>query len=117
MSKKIENRKVTLEVEQNVKGQGLIDVKIEATYFELIFGACKRPSDPRAGYTWDDIEKINRVKSLYDKSKEEGVTEVECEDSDYDFIMDRVETNTWATISHEILEFRTYLKNLKSLKK
>lgn len=110
MAKKVENRKVVISIEQFVPLKGLQDVETETTYFELIYGACKRPSDPQSGYTWDDIEKINRIKEYYEKSKDNS--EINVEDADYEFIMSRIKTNKWNTIDKNLLDFKKYMENI-----
>jgi hypothetical protein len=109
MAKKVENKKITISFER-VGQNGLEELPVETTYFELIYGACKRPSNPQSGYSWDDIEKINRVKDYFDKSKD--VKEVSVEDADISFIVERVKTNTWNTFDKNLLDFKKYIEKL-----
>lgn len=106
--KKVLNKTITLQVEQ---GQELLTV--ETTYFELIFGCCKRPEE--GGYSWDMIEKISRIKTLADKAKDLSYkdTEIDVEDADFDFIKQRVMSNkSWVTFDSGLLEFKKYLETL-----
>lgn len=116
MAKKVENKKITISFER-LGQNGIEEMPVETTYFELIYGACKRPSDPKSGYSWDDIEKINRIKEYYDKiekSKDEKSKEsVMVEDADIDFIIQRVATNNWNTFDKNLLDFKKYIDNLK----
>lgn len=109
MAKKVENKKVIITFEQYT-AKGIQEVQTETNYFELIYGACKRPSNPQSGYSWDDIEKINRVKDYYEQSK--GVDVVSIEDADVDFIVERVKTNTWNTFDKNLLDFKKYIDSI-----
>ena len=64
MAKKVENKKIAISIDRYVDSE-LKEISFETTYFELIYGACKRPTDPQSGFSWEDIEKINRVKNYY----------------------------------------------------
>lgn len=109
MAKKVENKKITISFER-LGQNGIEEMPLETTYFELIYGACKRPSNPQSGYSWDDIEKINRVKDYYEQSK--GVDVVSIEDADVDFIVERVKTNTWNTFDKNLLHFKKYIDSI-----
>lgn len=109
MAKKVENKKITISFER-VGQNGLEELPVETTYFELIYGACKRPSNPQSGYSWDDIEKINRVKDYFEKSKD--AQEVSVEDADISFIVERVKSNTWNTFDKTLLDFKKYIDKL-----
>lgn len=109
MAKKVENKKITISFER-VGQNGLEELPVETTYFELIYGACKRPSNPQSGYSWDDIEKINRVKEYFEKSKD--AQEVSVEDADISFIVERVKSNTWNTFDKTLLDFKKYIDKL-----
>lgn len=106
--KKIENKKVKIAVEQWNHVKGSYEVELETSYMDLIMGACKRPSNPQLGYSWDDIEKINRIKKLHEDNSEV----INVEDSDFQFIIDRVRTNSWTSIDENLLEFKKYLETL-----
>lgn len=109
MAKQVENKKIALSIETFVEGT-IKEISLETTYFELIYGACKRPSDPQSGFTWDDIEKINRVKEYYDNSKEKE--DVMVDDADINFIISRVKSNKWNSIDKKLLDFKKYLESL-----
>lgn len=109
MAKKVENKKITITFER-VGQNGIEQLPVETTYFELIYGACKRPSNPQSGYSWDDIEKINRVKEYYEGSKD--AQEVSVEDADINFIVERVKSNTWNTFDKTLLDFKKYIDKL-----
>jgi hypothetical protein len=109
MAKKVENKKITISFER-VGQNGLEELPVETTYFELIYGACKRPSNPQSGYSWDDIEKINRVKEYFEKSKD--TKDVSVEDADISFIVERVKSNTWNTFDKTLLDFKKYIDKL-----
>ena len=109
MAKKVENKKITISFER-VGQTGLEELPVETTYFELIYGACKRPSNPQSGYSWDDIEKINRVKEYFEKSKD--TKDVSVEDADISFIVERVKSNTWNTFDKTLLDFKKYIDKL-----
>ena len=109
MAKKVENKKITISFER-VGQNGLEELPVETTYFKLIYGACKRPSNPQSGYSWDDIEKINRVKEYFEKSKD--AQEVSVEDADISFIVERVKSNTWNTFDKTLLDFKKYIDKL-----
>ncbi len=110
MAKKVENKKIAISIEGYADG-ALKEISLETTYFELIYGACKRPSDPQSGFTWDDIEKINRIREYYEKSKEANTVSVE--DADIDFIISRVKSNKWNSIDVKLLDFKKYIEALK----
>lgn len=106
--KKINNKTITLEIEQMTQ-EGLVIVPIQTTYFELIFGCCKRAEE--GGYSWDMIEKIGRVKVLADKAKEIPNADIDIEDADFEFIKERVMSNkSWVTFDLGLLEFKKYLE-------
>ena len=109
MAKKVENKKIAIAIETFVDG-AIKEIELQTTYFELIYGACKRPSDPQSGFTWDDIEKINRVKDYYDAAKEKD--EVSVEDADINFIVSRVKSNKWNSIDKKLLDFKKYIESL-----
>lgn len=109
MAKKVENKKITISFER-LGQNGVEQVPVETSYFELIYGACKRPSNPQAGYSWEDIEKINRVKEYYESSKD--AQEVSVEDADISFIIERVKSNTWNTFDKTLLDFKKYIDKL-----
>ena len=109
MAKKVENKKITISFER-VGQNGLEELPVETTYFELIYNACKRPSNPQSGYSWDDIEKINRVKEYFEKSKD--TKDVSVEDADISFIIERVKSNTWNTFDKTLLDFKKYIDKL-----
>lgn len=109
MAKKVENKKITISFER-VGQNGLEELPVETTYFELIYGACKKPSNPQSGYSWDDIEKINRVKEYFEKSK--NTKDVSVEDADISFIVERVKSNTWNTFDKTLLDFKKYIDKL-----
>ena len=109
MAKKVENKKITISFER-VGQNGLEELPVETTYFELIYGACKRPSNPQSGYSWDDIEKINRVKEYFEKSKD--TKDVSVEDADISFIVERVKSNTWNTFDKTLLDLKKYIDKL-----
>ena len=109
MAKKVENKKITISFER-LGQNGVEQVPVETSYFELIYGACKRPSNPQAGYSWEDIEKINRVKEYYESSKD--AQEVSVEDADISFIVERVKSNTWNTFDKTLLDFKKYIDKL-----
>lgn len=110
MAKTIENKKVTIKIEGLSESGALKEISTDATYMELIYVACKRPTNPQGGFTWDDIEKINRIKDYYEKSKNETVVSVE--DADLIFIIDRVKTNTWNSFDVTLLDFKKYIESL-----
>ena len=109
MAKKVENKKITISFER-VGQNGLEELPVETTYFELIYGACKRPSNPQSGYSWDDIEKINRVKEYFEKSKD--TKDVSVEDADISFIVERVKSNPCNTFDKTLLDFKKYIDKL-----
>ena len=109
MAKKVENKKIAISIDRYVDSE-LKEISFETTYFELIYGACKRPTDPQSGFSWEDIEKINRVKNYYEESKEKE--EVLVEDADISFIVNRIKTNKWNSIDVKLLDFKKYIEGL-----
>lgn len=109
MAKKVENKKIALLIDGYADGV-LKEISLETTYFELIYGACKRPSDPQSGFTWDDIENINRVKDYYDASKDKDIISID--DADLNFIIERVKTNKWNSMDKKLLDFKKYIEGL-----
>ena len=108
--KTVNNKKITLELEQ-MTPEGVANVPAETTYFELIFACCKRPEE--GGYSWDMIEKIGRIKTLFDKAVTQPGADIDVEDADFEFLKERVLTNrTWVTFDLKLLEFKKYLESL-----
>ena len=109
MAKTIENKKVTISFER-LGQSGVEEVGVDTTYFELIFNSCKKPNNQQEGYSWDEIEKINRIKEYYLQSK--MVESISVEDADISFIVDKVSKKNWASFDKNLLEFKKYIEKL-----
>lgn len=106
--KAVLNEKATFNVPSgmNENGKQAFHV-IEKKYSDLIIDACNRASDPQKGFTYDDMEKIDRVKKAVAGEKE-GV--ISLEDADYAFVKQRVDTMVWAFNDMEFVNFRNKIR-------
>lgn len=79
--KNLHNKKISFMVEQfDSKINSRVEAMINTSYLELLFNTCKRPTEN--GYSWDLIEKISRIKDLYEANKSnEGIIQIE--DADF----------------------------------
>ena len=108
--KSIENKKLTyVTKEVNQQAMRLVEVTNNSTYFELIYGACNRPTNPQGGFTYEEIKSIDRVKNALKSDLESA----DVEDADFEFIKNRVSTNHWTSSSIEIADFIDYIKDIK----
>lgn len=108
--KTIENKEITYVVkEPNERMTELIDVEKRTSYFNLIDESCNRPANPQAGFTYDEIKSIDRVKSVINAAM--GPVR-QFEDADYEFIKSRLEGRYWPSSSISIVEFVDYIKGI-----
>ena len=110
--KKLENKNIEFVVEQyDATAKQVIQVPIKTTYLELLFNCCKMPVE--GGYSWDLIEKINRVKLTFDSNKENfGIVDIE--DADFEFMKSKfLSNNFWTSYDINLLEMKKYIESLK----
>lgn len=93
MAKKIENKLIQ------------ITEKESATYGELIMTCVK---SVERGYDYETLKKIKRVDDVIN----DGL-EFTFEDADFEFIKSKVQSMQWGVYSNEILNFITYIIELK----
>jgi hypothetical protein len=111
--KNIENKKINLTIEQyDEKTKSLVGMDFQTNYFDLFYECCKRPMQKGGGYTWEAIEKINRVKEICKKAQNNVGEIVEVEDADFNFIKERVLSNTWSTFDSSLLDLKNYLEKI-----
>ena len=91
-------------------GTKIIDDAVQTSYFQLIEDCCNRPSNPQAGFTYDDIKSIDKVKTAIKDAKDNVAS---FEDSEFSFIKGRVETFTWRVADIEFVKFVDYIKEIK----
>jgi len=108
--KTIENKKITyVTKEVNRALMTLEDFTHESCYFDLIYGACNRPSTAQSGFTYEEIKSIDRVKNALKPDSDSA----EIEDADFEFAKNRISTNHWTSSSVSIADFIDYIKDLK----
>lgn len=111
--KNVENKKMSIAIEQfDEATKSIVIVNAETNYFEVFYESCKRPAQKEGGYSWEMIEKINRVKKVYEDSKTKVGEKIKVEDADFEFIKERVLSNTWSTFDESLLELKKYLEKL-----
>lgn len=110
--KTINNKSVSyITKEPNKEMTQLVDVINDTSYFKLIEECCNRATNPQAGFTYDDIKNIYRVKTMLTQAKD-SVDSVIFEDSDVSFIQGRVASFTWRVADIQFVEFMDYIKGL-----
>ncbi len=107
--KTIENKKVVINVQISSEGN-LSTVAVPQSYAELIFSACKRPSRPDQGYSYDELKSIGKIDDVTTKGLKAEI--LEFEDSDFDFVKERVKTMSWNIYDKELINFVTYIIEL-----
>lgn len=111
--KNVENKKMTVAVEQYDEAtKSIVTVNAETTYFEVFYESCKRPAQKEGGFTWEMIEKINRIKKVYETAKTKVGEKIKVEDADFEFIKERVLSNTWSTFDENLLDLKNYIEKL-----
>ena len=109
--KKLENKKISFLVEQFDQAKGMVEIPVETTYLELIFNTCKRPE--QNGYSWEMIEKISRVKELFEKNKDKVGETIDVEDADFSFMEERfLSNNSWMTYDKNLVEMKKYIESI-----
>lgn len=115
--KTINNEKISFEAQAttingvplfNADGTDLMRV-IESSYAKLIMDCIKRPSS-NAGFTYDEIESISKVKKAIAEEKE---GQISLEDADFNFVKVKVASMTWGVPSEEFLKFKKYIESVK----
>lgn len=105
----VENKDVKYILKQpNAEMTALIDKEEETNYLKLIIECCNKPSDPKLGFSYDDIKQIDRVRKAIDSDSKEA----EFEDADFAFIKSNVINRKWPTSDIQFVEFVDYIKNL-----
>ena len=109
--KQLDNKKISFIVEQFDKEKGiLVNVTVETTYLELIFNTCKRPVE--GGYNWELIERISRIKDIYEKNKDNNEM-IAIEDADFSFMKERfLSNNNWTTFDKNLIEMKKYIETI-----
>jgi hypothetical protein len=110
--KKLENKKISFIVEQyDSTTKQVVQVPVTTSYLELLFNCSKMPVE--GGYSWELIEKINRVKSIYDANKE-NFDVIDVEDADFEFMKNKfISNNFWTSYDINLLEMKKYIESLK----
>ena len=109
--KKLENKKLSFKVEQ-FNGKEIVETSVETTCIDVLYNPSKRAASER-GYSWDLIEKITRVKDLYEENKDKIGETIMIEDADFLFMKERFLTNnSWTTFDKSLLEMKKYIESL-----
>lgn len=109
--KTIENKKISITVKvMSADNQSVVDSVQELTYSKLISECCNKASDPKAGFSYNDIKSIDRVKTALAAEKD-GL--IDFEDADYEFVKDKVINERWLIADMQFIEFVDYIKDLK----
>jgi hypothetical protein len=109
--KKVENKKISFLVEQFDQTKGMVEIPVETTYIELMFNTCKRPE--QGGYSWEMIEKIGRVKDIYENNKTKIGETIDIEDADFAFMKERfLSNNSWMTYDKNLVEMKKYIESI-----
>lgn len=102
MAKKIENKIAK------------INEKESLTYGELIMTCVKSPliiNGQPQGYDYESLKKIKRVDDVIGSDK--LITDYSFEDADFEFVKSKVQSMPWGIYSVEILNFVTYILEIK----
>lgn len=117
--KTIKNTETSLALPAYDPEKGMIEKPVPVKYWDLIWGAVKRDRTQQTqqgpmprGFSWDEIEKINRVKKYHTTIDGKVNAAVDVETQDYEFIMECIRDNSWNTFDNNLIEFKKYLTNL-----